>query len=53
MKRLITLVLALVLVLGMSATARADVLWIPDNAFLNQHMMNAPERNATIGPSPR
>lgn len=47
MKRLITLVLALVLVLGLSATARADVLWIPDNAFLNQHMDECPrtERN--------
>ena len=38
MKQLITLVLALVLVLTMTVTAFADVLWIPDNLFLNQHM---------------
>lgn len=42
MKRLITLVLALILVLGLSATAWADVLWIPDNTFLNQHMEECP-----------
>ena len=38
MKRLIILVLAVILLLGLSATAYADVLWIPDNLFLNQHM---------------
>ena len=42
MKRLITLVLAVILVLGLSAAAYADILWIPDNLFLNQHWEECP-----------
>lgn len=38
MKRLIILVLAVILVLSMSTAVLADVLWIPDSPFLNQHM---------------
>ena len=38
MKRLMTMMLALVLVLSMAVTAYADVLWIPENPFLEQHM---------------
>lgn len=42
MKRFLTLMLALVLVLAMAATAYADILWIPDNSFLEQHMGECP-----------
>ena len=42
MKRLITLVLAVILLLGLSATAYADILWEPDNLFLKQHRGECP-----------
>lgn len=38
MKRLFSLIIALMLALGLGVTAFADVIWIPDNLFLNQHM---------------
>ncbi len=38
MKRLFSLIFALVLMLSMSTAVLADVIWIPDDLFLNQHM---------------
>ena len=38
MKRLFSLILALVLILAMSPAVRADLIYIPDNSFLEDHM---------------
>lgn len=38
MKRLFALLLALTLVLSLAPTAFADVLWVPDDPFLQEHM---------------
>lgn len=42
MKRMIAMALALLLALTMAVTAYADILWIPDSLFLNQHMEDCP-----------
>ena len=41
MKRLITLILALVLILAMSPAVRADIIYIPQDRFLEEHMTGA------------
>lgn len=38
MKRILTLTMALMLVLGLSATVFGDVLWVPESDFLYEHM---------------
>lgn len=38
MKKLLTLMLALILLLSLIPAARADVIWIPEDLFLEQHM---------------
>lgn len=38
MKKLVAVMLTLILMLSLSTTAFADVIWIPEDLFLNQHM---------------
>lgn len=45
MKRTFSLLLALVLILALAPAAFADVIWIPDDTFLNNHLGDCSQHN--------